>query len=514
MKGYDLIRSLGLNFVVILFLPSNPFSTRVVHNVNCLSAQSKFSSNQKLQHHQEQLKSGSDFVDEVCQWLDRQPQVSYIKAELPLNILTAFPTMTRIGNNLIELERQYESFDDKKKTKTSNIIALHLISTPTRLEECLPPKFQKDLTDYFNQHEEDGLGGSTNKKEYSKIIHLHQDIWNYKREIVHHRLMAQLGLGVHAEATMQQQRNKSNGRAVMRRIFARKTMVRRIHSSIAMEFLDEHHLWGATKAKHNYGLFVGGKCKNESNDSNDEELVAVATFSAKRKIVRLGKPHRSHELLRFCSKRDSNVVGGISKLIKAFVREKAPDDIVTVVDRDWGDGSGWHPIGFHTVATMDPIVMAVCALNEGGDSSYTQRRHLVGAGIKSSNVANSNDNTSIEDNTSTSVKRNDRIGLSTDILQELDSFDSIEDVLCTLSKHEHFPVYDTGVERLMKVISYDPDGSELKTTNSTIVDMWQNSQPTYAKEYYSPNLGITTLLKHTSMTPSTLPLLIDSNTIQ
>lgn len=505
MKGYDLIRSLALNFVVLLFLPSNPFSTRVVHNVNCFSAQSKFSSNQKLHHLQEQLKSRSDFVDEVCQWLDGQPQVSYTKAELPQNILTAFPTMTRIGNNLIELERQYESCDDKNKTqiKTSNIIALHLISTPTRLEECLPPKFQKDLTDYFNQQEDDGLEGSTNKKEYSKIIHLHQDIWNYKREIVHHRLMAQLGLGVHTE-------DKSNGRAVMRRIFARKTTARRIHSSIAMEFLDEHHLWGATKAKHNYGLFVGGKSKNESNDSNDEELVAVATFSAKRKIIRLGEPHRSHELLRFCSRRDSSVVGGISKLIKAFVREKAPDDIVTVVDRDWGDGSGWHPLGFHTVATMDPIVMAVCPLNEGDDSSYTQRRHLVGAGIKSSNVASSNENTSIEDNTSTSVKKIDRIGLSTDMLQELDSSDSIEDVLCTLSKHEHFPVYDTGVERLMKVISYNPDGSELKMTNSTTVDMWQNSQPTYAKEYYSPNLGISTLLKHTSMTPSALPLLLDS----
>jgi hypothetical protein len=504
MKGYDLIRSLALNFVVILVLPSNPFSTRVVHSVDCFSAQSKFSSNQKLQHRQEQLKCGSDFADEVCQWLDLQPQVSYIKAELPRNILTAFPTITRIGNNLIELARQYESCDDKNKTHTGNTIALHLISTPTRLEECLPPKFQKDLTDYFNQHEDDGLEGSTNQTEYSKIIHLHQDIWNYKQEIVQHRLMVQLGLGVHTE-------DKSNGRAVIRRIFARKTMARRIHSSIAMEFLDEHHLWGATKAKHNYGLFVEGG----SNDSNDEELVAVATFSAKRKIVRLGKPHRSHELLRFCSRRDSNVVGGISKLIKAFVREKAPDDIITVVDRDWGDGSGWHPLGFHTVATMDPIVMAVCPLHEGDDSSSTQRRHLVGAGIKSSNAASSNDNTSIGDNTSTSVKKIDRIGLSTDILQELDSFDSIEDVLCTLSKHEHFPVYDTGVERLMKIISYNPDGSEIKTTNSTIVDMWQTSQPTYAKEYYSPNLGITTLLKHASMTPSALPLLIDnSNTSQ
>jgi hypothetical protein len=308
--------------------------------------------------------------------------------------------------------------------------------------------------------------------------------------------MAQLGLGVYAETTLEHQQNNTSGRAVMNRIFARKTKVRRITSSVAMTFLEQHHLWGATKAKHNYGLFVSTTDRNESNDLKGEELVAVATFSSKRKILRLGKPHRSHELLRFCSKRDSNVVGGISKLINAFVAEKGPDDIVTVVDRDWGDGSGWHSLGFQSVATMDPIVMAVCPSN----SRHSKRRHLVGAGIKNSNGDNS------------TAKKNDRIGLSTDILQELDSFDSVDDILSTLAKHKHFPVYDTGVERLMKVISYDnPDGNKLETIEPTIVELWQNSEPTYATEYYSPNLGIATLLKHTSNTSSALSLLIESS---
>jgi len=497
MKGYDLIQSLALYFVA-------SFWTSVTQNDECLSAQTKLASLpcQKLQQHQQRFELWSGFSKEVCEWLNRQPEVSCKNLELPPNILAVFPTITKIGNKFIELERKYEIFDDKNITKPRKKILLHLISTPTRLGECLPPKFQKDLTDYFR--------GSANETRYSKIIHLHQDIWNSKRDIVYHRLMVQLGLGVHLETTSIHQRIKNNERAVMRRIFARKTIVRRIPSFDAIEFLNEHHLWGATKAKHNYGLYIGDKYKNESHDVNDEELVAVATFSSRRKIVRLGQPHRSHELLRFCSKRDSSVVGGISKLIKAFVREKTPDDIVTVVDRDWGDGSGWHSLGFHSVTTMDPIVMAVCASNEDDNSSHSQRRHLIGAGIKSSDVANSNTNI-IEDN-STSVKKNDRIGLSTDILQELDSCDSIEDILCILSKHKHFPVYDTGVERLMKVISYDLDGNQLKTTESTIVEMWQNSQPTYAKEYYSPNLGIATLLKYASMTPSALPLLINEDT--
>ena len=491
----------------------------MIQLADCLSTPAKTPSVISYQQQQyQQAQSLSGFADEVCQWLDRQPNLSYRNVELPPNILTAFPTTTNIGHNFIELERKNESNNDQNKRETDNIVALHLIPTPTRLEECLPPKFQKDLTDYFNREEEDDRSSSSSfstKKKYSKVVHLHQDIWNHKREIVRHRLMAQLGLGVHVVATTAEQQNKNNGRAIMRRIFARKTKARRINASVAMEFLDMHHLWGATKAKHNYGLFVatlandnggkGGKNKNDSNDVN-EELVAVATFSSRRKIIRSGKPHRSHELLRFCSRRDSNVVGGISKLIKAFVREKTPDDIVTVVDRDWGDGSGWYSLGFHSVATMDPMVMAVCPLNGDDVSEYPQRRHLVGAGIQSATNANASDNNL--GNNNTTVINKDRLGLSIDVLQELDSLHSVEDVLRTLSDHGYFPVYDTGVQRLMKVIHYDRDGNEPNITKTTTAELWQNSKPTYAKEYYSPNLGISVLLKHASMTPSALPQLI------
>jgi len=317
---------------------------------------------------------------------------------------------------------------------------------------------------------------------------------------------------VHKMTTINEHQSENKQRSTIRRIFARKTTVRRITAAVTMVFLEKHHLWGATKAKHNYGLFVGDKNKKGSNNANEEELVAVATFSARRKIIRMGKPHRSHELLRFCSRRDSNVVGGISKLIKAFVKEKAPDDIVTVVDRDWGDGSGWHSIGFHTVATMDPIVMTLQTSVEADESRHSQRYHLVGAGIKSATILNKNGNATGTAN-STYLEKKDRIGLSTDILQELDSLDSIEDVLDTLSNHGHFPVYDTGVERLMKVMSCDGSEKDSETMKTTISEMWQNSKPTYAKEYYSPNLGITTLLNHASKTPSALTQLIASRSV-
>eukprot|EP00536_Pseudo-nitzschia_multiseries_P002750 jgi/Psemu1/184276/e_gw1.38.142.1 len=498
-------RLLELSFVVVI-LPLAPFWTSVsllyADSLSTTQAQPPRVSLQHDHRPQDNVLSCSDgFIDDVCEFLDRQPNVAYRRVQFPRIILGAFPTKPT-NCALIELERKNENANHEVN---ENTIALHLIPTPTQLEECLPPKFQKDVTDYFNREKDaihirnSGTRISQNERSnprYAKVIHLHQDIWNSKREIVRHRLMAQLG-------------NNDTGRsATTRRIFARKTVVRRISASVAMEFLDDHHLWGATKAKHNYGLFVR-KSKDATVDVDvdvdESELVAVATFSTRRKIVRSGKAHRSHELLRFCSRKDSNVVGGISKLIKAFVTEKIPDDIVTVVDRDWGDGSGWYPLGFHSVATMDPIVMAVQPFNKG-ESQSASRRHLVGAGIKIADTSTGN--------STSSLNNKDRVGLSADVLQELDALDSTEDILGALSNHGFFPVYDTGVERLMKVISYDRNAKEHEpeTTRQSVVELWKNSQPTYAKEYYSPNLGIAALLKHAASTPSALSQLITSST--
>ena len=498
MKRYDSYGLLRLSLVVFL-LPSTPFWTSLLLPADSFPTPVKSTSASFHPEEGQREKAGCSsrvFVDEVCEWLNRQPDVSHRSVEFPPCVLTAFPSITTAGSTLIELERKRINSTDCSETKDNDTktIALHLIPTPTRLEECLPPKFQKDTTDYFNRKKEE----NRNDTQYSKVIHLHQDKWNSKRPIVRHRLMAQLGLGVHdPKGTIEKQYSKHDGGRTttgIRRIFARKTKVRRISAAIAMKFLEEHHLWSATKAKHNYGLFAN------SNDTNDGELVAVATFSTRRKVVRLGKPRRSHELLRFCSKRDTNVVGGISKLIKAFIKEKKPDDIVTVIDRDWGSGSGWSSLGFENVATMEPIVMVARRFDEG----RTSRRHLVGAGIKSADIT-------MENNT-VSLNKNDRLGLPTDILQELDALDSVGDVLETLSNYDFFPIYDTGVERLMKTMSYDKNGNLIGAKRASITDLWQNSQPTYAKEYYSSNVGIAALLKHTSSTPSALSQLV-ANTL-
>ena len=151
---------------------------------------------------------------------------------------------------------------------------------------------------------------------------LWEDHWEHKRPIVTSRLLSLIG---HTE-----------------RIHGRKTHVARIDQATAADFLQTHHMLGPTKAKFKYGLFRG------------EELVAVATFSGGRRMTEAGREGRSFELIRTCNAQGKTVVGGVSKLLKAFIREHQPGDIMTYVGRDWSEGHMYEGLGFARVSETDP----------------------------------------------------------------------------------------------------------------------------------------------------------------
>lgn len=116
--------------------------------------------------------------------------------------------------------------------------------------------------------------------------------------------------------------------------YARQTVVARIDKRIALAFQAEHHLNAALPGKYRYGLFHQG------------ELVSVAIFSGGRHMREQAETYRSFELLRFCHKSGLRVVGGLSKLIKSFVRDFSPADIMTYVDNDWSQNSSLQTLGF------------------------------------------------------------------------------------------------------------------------------------------------------------------------
>lgn len=137
-----------------------------------------------------------------------------------------------------------------------------------------------------------------------------------------------------------------------RTIFARNCTVRKISRDLADKFLDVNHIYGSASSRYCYGLFVkratGAAEKKSAPDSRHEnaaiedntprgqydslgtgELVAVACFSNARRWEKNGRSVCSYEWVRYASVKDSRVVGGMGKLLSAFIDDRHPDDVMT-----------------------------------------------------------------------------------------------------------------------------------------------------------------------------------------
>lgn len=155
-----------------------------------------------------------------------------------------------------------------------------------------------------------------------KVVHIWEDEWINKKEIVKSQLKSFFG---HTE-----------------RIYARKTKVKKISNKEVREFLKENHLQGDyPRIKISYGLY-----------DRQKELVAVMVFD--KQEGRKEMAEREWNLSRFCNKLNTTVVGGASKLLKAFEREYKPERIISYADAEWSQGNVYKAIGFQKVEWTKP----------------------------------------------------------------------------------------------------------------------------------------------------------------
>ena len=120
-------------------------------------------------------------------------------------------------------------------------------------------------------------------------------------------------------------------------LYARKCYVKEITRDEKKEFLDMYHLQG----NDNSNIYIGLYTKTD-------ELVSVMTFCNPRFTKGC-----NWELSRFCNKKETQVIGGASKLLKYFERKycKSGDIILTYSDIGKTTGKVYGEIGF----TMDHI---------------------------------------------------------------------------------------------------------------------------------------------------------------
>lgn len=115
-----------------------------------------------------------------------------------------------------------------------------------------------------------------------------------------------------------------------RRIYARKCDIVTVPSATARKFYDENHLQGFASGSDYIGLEYQG------------ELVSVATFTKPR--YREDK-ESCIELLRFATILNTSVVGGFSKLIKHYCKDRN-GTLLSYANRRWSVGNVYRQCGF------------------------------------------------------------------------------------------------------------------------------------------------------------------------
>lgn len=184
--------------------------------------------------------------------------------------------------------------------------------------------------------------------EYPLIIT--EDRWNSQRQCTEARLLA------HIE--------------VFNPIYARNCEVKRIDKAEAKAFLEANHSYGYAACKYCYGLFLKrhtGHIAHEIsayNGSGEEwrlpgTLVAVATFSNARKWIKEDMEIRSYEWTRYASLPDVRLSGGMGRLLKAFIKEVQPDDIMSYADLEWSIGNVYDQLGFELEGQKAPVAFEV-----------------------------------------------------------------------------------------------------------------------------------------------------------
>jgi len=151
-----------------------------------------------------------------------------------------------------------------------------------------------------------------------QLITIWEDNWNYKQDIIKSMIKNALKL-------------------TENRIYARNCVIKEISYKESNYFLESNHLQGSCKSKINLGLFY------------HEELISIMTFGKRRMILgSKSENENEYELLRFCNKLNTSVVGGASKLLSYFEKKYIPQKIISYVNLDIGNGQLYKNLNFKT----------------------------------------------------------------------------------------------------------------------------------------------------------------------
>ena len=166
-------------------------------------------------------------------------------------------------------------------------------------------------SDKFKEHDYHYNKWKLCKENGIKLLQIWEDDWDCKQDIIKSIILNSLNL-------------------TQNKLYARKTSIKEVTDP--KYFLNENHLQGWCQSSINIGLYY------------NDDLVSLMTFG-KRKI----SGSDTHELLRFCSKLNTNIIGAASKLFNFFINNYEFNNIISYASCDISDGSIYKILGFKEI---------------------------------------------------------------------------------------------------------------------------------------------------------------------
>jgi Zn finger protein HypA/HybF involved in hydrogenase expression len=148
-----------------------------------------------------------------------------------------------------------------------------------------------------------------------RLIHIFEDEWLFKKEIVKSRLKNILGL-------------------TPNKVYGRKCVIKEVIPKEAKIFLENNHIQGNVNSKVRLGLYY------------NNVLIGLMTFGGLRKNLGNKSNENIYELFRFCNLSNYIIIGGADKLLKYFIKHYKPKEIISYADRRWSQGDLYNKLNF------------------------------------------------------------------------------------------------------------------------------------------------------------------------
>lgn len=186
------------------------------------------------------------------------------------------------------------------------------------------------------------------KEQGIRLIHIFEDEWLYKRDIV-----------------------KSNIRYLLHkninRIYGRKCIIKVLNKDDTKCFLDKNSIKEISVPSINYGLIYDG------------EIVSIMSF----KNIR----NKAYELMVFCNLLNTTITGGFAKLLKSFISDFNPSCIVSYVDKRWDNGELFDDNGFKHIRDKNPDYSYIIGHKRETKTKY-RKKNLIDQGFDANKTEN------------------------------------------------------------------------------------------------------------------------------